>query len=419
MLLLVCACAVVTGCGGVVRSFAEESDGEDASGSDARSDGRDTIDRSTADAATFDAQPDGLARDTSFDVTDGARDAADALRGDAAQGADTARDGDAAQGADAARDADALHDADAAIDTDGSRAVDSAVDGPDATDVQLPEAGSDAIIGPVCGNGTVEGTEQCDEGSGGNTGAYGRCNPNCTLGPRCGDSTINGPEVCDNGPNNSNTAYGGCTTACILGPRCGDGTVNGPEVCDRGPSNGTGLGACNPECSGTVQQKYIYVYPTRTAPNFGGTAGADALCAGAFGTGYRAMLADGVNRVASLSPMTGDGQVNWTLARYTQYINVDGNVVWTTDASALLGVQAGVASSLTNPIAATDDGWGSWTGLNSNWTSGDNCVHWSSNLSTDFGNSVSNIEVDVGRTFPNNGGISNCSWTRRLFCVEP
>jgi len=39
--------------------------------------------------------------------------------------------------------------------------------------------------------------------------------------PKCGDGIVNGTEQCDNGPNNSDTAYGGCTTQCTIGPTAG------------------------------------------------------------------------------------------------------------------------------------------------------------------------------------------------------
>ena len=35
-------------------------------------------------------------------------------------------------------------------------------------------------VRPYCGDGMVNGPEQCDEGDD-NTGEYGGCNPDCTL----------------------------------------------------------------------------------------------------------------------------------------------------------------------------------------------------------------------------------------------
>jgi formylglycine-generating enzyme required for sulfatase activity len=97
-----------------------------------------------------------------------------------------------------------------------------------------------------CGDGTVNGTEVCDDGV--NSGGYNGCLPGCSgLGPRCGDGVINGTEVCDDGVNSG--GYNGCMPGCsALGPRCGDGVINGSEVCDDGVNSG-GYNGCMPGCS--------------------------------------------------------------------------------------------------------------------------------------------------------------------------
>ncbi|HSN29780.1 MAG TPA: hypothetical protein VLT45_26010, partial [Kofleriaceae bacterium] len=45
--------------------------------------------------------------------------------------------------------------------------------------------------------------------------------------PYCGDGVVNGTEQCDNGASNSTTAYGQgqCTKACQNAPYCGDGII--------------------------------------------------------------------------------------------------------------------------------------------------------------------------------------------------
>ena len=99
-----------------------------------------------------------------------------------------------------------------------------------------------------CGDGIVTPPEQCDDGSGNNTGAYNHCSPNCTLGPRCGDAitqTQDG-EQCDDGVNDG--AYGGCSPTCQIGPHCGDGIVQSPpEKCDDGVNDGS-YGGCTSTC---------------------------------------------------------------------------------------------------------------------------------------------------------------------------
>ncbi|MDC0712427.1 DUF4215 domain-containing protein [Stigmatella sp. ncwal1] len=87
---------------------------------------------------------------------------------------------------------------------------------------------------PLCGNGTVDPGEQCDDGV--NSGAYGQCAPGCVLGPYCGDGTTqsSGGEQCDDGINDG--GYGQCASGCVFGPRCGDGIVQlaAGEQCDDG-----------------------------------------------------------------------------------------------------------------------------------------------------------------------------------------
>ncbi|MFA6198770.1 MAG: hypothetical protein WC734_06515, partial [Patescibacteria group bacterium] len=91
-----------------------------------------------------------------------------------------------------------------------------------------------------CGNGTVEGGEQCDDGNDVNTDA---CTDTC-QNSRCGDGfTRAGIETCDSGAANGTPCtapYGGtcnyCSSSCTLrtasGLTCGDGTVSGAEQCD-------------------------------------------------------------------------------------------------------------------------------------------------------------------------------------------
>jgi fibro-slime domain-containing protein len=68
----------------------------------------------------------------------------------------------------------------------------------------------------ACGDGIVSVGEECDDGTAENTGAYGKCNPDCTLGPRCGDGILDSDhEQCDDG----NTVDGdGCSSTCTVPP---------------------------------------------------------------------------------------------------------------------------------------------------------------------------------------------------------
>ena len=114
---------------------------------------------------------------------------------------------------------------------------------------------------PICGDGlTVAGYEDCDDG---NTVDHDGCSSDCLVEPCywpdcgdaarpvCGDGIISPSEECDDGRANSDDTYGGCTTRCRFGPYCGDGIVNGVEYCDLGPDNGktSGKGACSSGCA--------------------------------------------------------------------------------------------------------------------------------------------------------------------------
>ncbi len=94
----------------------------------------------------------------------------------------------------------------------------------------------------VCGNGFVEGAEQCDNGQPGvNTAA---CDRDCTLA-LCGDALANFPagEQCDTG-----TASVSCDVDCTA-VVCGDGLVNtvAGEQCDDG--NAVDNDACRNDCT--------------------------------------------------------------------------------------------------------------------------------------------------------------------------
>lgn len=97
-------------------------------------------------------------------------------------------------------------------------------------------------IGPMCGDGIVEGDEECDLGSANGTGEY--CRDDCQANV-CGDGYEGPGEACDDG-NQDDTDD--CTNAC--GPAsCGDGVVQPGEgeECDLGRMNSQ-TGDCLPSC---------------------------------------------------------------------------------------------------------------------------------------------------------------------------
>ncbi|MDD5470021.1 MAG: DUF4215 domain-containing protein, partial [Candidatus Peribacteraceae bacterium] len=92
----------------------------------------------------------------------------------------------------------------------------------------------------VCGNGIVEPGEECDDGNMQNGDG---CSRTCTIEKVCGNGIVEEGEECDDG-NQNNTD--GCTTACRL-PVCGDGYVQAGEACDDGNTeDGDG---CSANCT--------------------------------------------------------------------------------------------------------------------------------------------------------------------------
>ena len=100
--------------------------------------------------------------------------------------------------------------------------------------------GSGGSAPPVCGDGIVNGAEECD-GGGIDTAV---CDDDCTT-VVCGDNHVNtlASEACDDG----NTSDGdGCSSACKL-ETCGDGTTDAGEECDEG-NNNDDRGDCTTSC---------------------------------------------------------------------------------------------------------------------------------------------------------------------------
>ncbi len=108
----------------------------------------------------------------------------------------------------------------------------------------------------VCGNGTMEPGEQCDDGAANSDSTPNACRTDCRS-PYCGDGIPDTGEDCDDG----NTANDdGCLTACLGGDdccmvnQCGDGWLDTTpvgdgsqvEACDDG--NVSGGDGCRGDC---------------------------------------------------------------------------------------------------------------------------------------------------------------------------
>ncbi len=114
---------------------------------------------------------------------------------------------------------------------------------------------------PVCGDGKVEAPEQCDDG---NTTSGDGCEADCTTPGTgggggggddggagggggvmavCGNGVVEGFEDCDD----QNTTPGdGCENDCTFTPACGNGKREGTETCDDG--NLVGGDGCEADC---------------------------------------------------------------------------------------------------------------------------------------------------------------------------
>ncbi|MEM9453451.1 MAG: DUF4215 domain-containing protein [Myxococcota bacterium] len=93
---------------------------------------------------------------------------------------------------------------------------------------------------PICGDGIIEGDEECDLGSQNGEGGY--CTLAC-LANVCGDGYLGPGEACDDGNQNNGDQ---CTTDCGLAT-CGDGRLQPGEQCDEGENNSE-TGSCLPSC---------------------------------------------------------------------------------------------------------------------------------------------------------------------------
>jgi fibro-slime domain-containing protein len=142
----------------------------------------------------------------------------------------------------------------------------------------------DALL-QVCGDGVVQGTEQCDDG---NSTPGDGCDGLCHIEPGymcptagqpcvstivqvCGNGQIEGSEACDDGNTVSND---GCSSMCVVetgwscavpgqpctqtmtNPVCGNGKVEAGEQCDDGNSSS------NDGCSATCQIETGWTCPT-------------------------------------------------------------------------------------------------------------------------------------------------------------
>lgn len=78
--------------------------------------------------------------------------------------------------------------------------------------------GSTTEAPSICGDGIVQGDEECDDGEDNVDGVYGACTLECLFGQRCGDGVINGGEACDD--KNNGDPSDGCLDGCVEPRSC-------------------------------------------------------------------------------------------------------------------------------------------------------------------------------------------------------
>jgi cysteine-rich repeat protein len=86
---------------------------------------------------------------------------------------------------------------------------------------------------PSCGNGIVEGEEECDQGVANSNTMPNRCRTNC-RNFHCGDNVRDTGEECDDG---NHLFRDGCSGSCRdedASRACGNGILEDPEDCDDG-----------------------------------------------------------------------------------------------------------------------------------------------------------------------------------------
>lgn len=88
------------------------------------------------------------------------------------------------------------------------------------------------ISSRVCGDGSLDPGEECDDGEMNSNAESGACRTNCRAA-FCGDAVLDEGEQCDDGNADDGD---GCTWKCVVSV-CGNGSIEAPEECDAGDEN--------------------------------------------------------------------------------------------------------------------------------------------------------------------------------------
>ncbi|MEQ9362884.1 MAG: DUF1554 domain-containing protein [Leptospirales bacterium] len=212
-------------------------------------------------------------------------------------------------------------------------------------------------------------------------------------------------------------------TAALIGVACvtdddGDDTLTAAALALAAAQNVSSGGSSSTACSGSGH--CILFVPAANAIVNTGVSGLDSQCNSAAdkpsgGGTYKAMVADGTNRIACTTANCGTGtgeHTDWVLKPSKEYRRSDGStVLGTTTANGVFSFP------LTNAIKTAVVGTNSTrTGLETNWTSSANdCSNWGDNTA---GSSSAGGLHDQTNSNLLNIGTSGCSNASKVICVE-
>jgi cysteine-rich repeat protein len=118
-------------------------------------------------------------------------------------------------------------------------------DGPANSDA-APDACRTTCLDAFCGDGVVDDGEECDDA---NQRDGDGCDADCFAEEgTCGDGTVGDDEECDDGNRRDGD---GCDAGCsVEAGTCGDGIVDDDEECDDGPQNSDAIpDRCRTDCT--------------------------------------------------------------------------------------------------------------------------------------------------------------------------
>lgn len=253
----------------------------------------------------------------------------------------------------------------------------------------------------MCGNGIVEGDEQCDKGIDGMPASSSICDKDCTLA-ECGDGVLNesAGEVCDDGNLDDADACPKCQSAV-----CGDGFLHsGFEECDDGPM---GVNACR-NCK---LPRQVFLTSLSYNGNLGGLLGADAKC----NQLAQAAAVQGIFK-AWLSSAFEDPATRFDTGFTGAYTLTSGEVVavgW----SGLTGssLEHAIDSDESQNLKASAYVWTN-TGPDGKLKGLGDCQNWTSSNVVKQGALGDSSATDVNWT--DGVGVISCATAGRIYCFQ-